>query len=153
MKKMPPKQKILEAYTAIADQHVKLDSDHNQAFVISSNEAKEYTVSWDGAVFKSNGSASYWQGYPGYPVIAVLMLLGKLPLDQKMVSMFKGVNWNKINKECKRNYDKAAQEVISERGLDSDYTQHVMDSTFEQLSRLNLVIKRKGVKIIKLNQN
>jgi hypothetical protein len=38
MKKFPPIEKILEAYTAIADGHVKLEND--QALVTSSNEAK-----------------------------------------------------------------------------------------------------------------
>lgn len=42
MKKFPPIEKILEAYTAIADGHVKLEND--QALVTSSNEAKTYTV-------------------------------------------------------------------------------------------------------------
>ncbi len=60
MKKFPPIEKILEAYTAIADGHVKLEND--QALVTSSND-----------------NASYWQGYLGYPGIAVLMLQGKLP--------------------------------------------------------------------------
>ena len=42
MKKFPPIEKILEAYTAIADGHIKLEND--QALVTSSNEAKTYTV-------------------------------------------------------------------------------------------------------------
>ena len=44
MKKFPPIEKILEAYTAIADGHVKLEND--QALVTSSNEAKTYTVTF-----------------------------------------------------------------------------------------------------------
>ena len=42
MKKFLPIETILEAYTAIADGHVKLEND--QALVTSSNEAKTYTV-------------------------------------------------------------------------------------------------------------
>ena len=42
--KLPPIQKILEAYTAIVDKHVNLTKD--QAEVTSSNGAKTYTVNW-----------------------------------------------------------------------------------------------------------
>lgn len=85
MKKFPPIEKILEAYTAIADGHVKLEND--QALVTSSND-----------------NASYWQGYLSYPGIAVLMLQGKLPYDKELAQQFAGVDWNKINQEYKRNY-------------------------------------------------
>lgn len=77
MKKFPPIEKILEAYTAIADGHVKLEND--QALVTSSNEAKTYIVTFHDNTYTSNDNASYWQGYLGYPGIAVLMLQGKLP--------------------------------------------------------------------------
>ena len=70
MKKFPPIEKILEAYTAIAEGHVKLEND--QALVTSSNEAKTYTVTFHDNTYTSNDNASYWQGYLGYPGIAVL---------------------------------------------------------------------------------
>nr|WP_231121283.1 hypothetical protein [Limosilactobacillus reuteri] len=102
MKKFPPIEKILEAYTAIADNHVKLEND--QALVTSSNEAKTYTVTFHDNTYTSNDNASYWQGYLGYPGIAVLMLQGKLPYDKELAQQFAGVDWNKINQEYKRNY-------------------------------------------------
>lgn len=90
MKRLPPIQKILEAYTAIVDNHVNLTE--NEAKVTSSNGAKTYTVSWENDVYHSNDNATYWQGYAGYPVIAVLMLQGKLPFNQKLADNFKAVN-------------------------------------------------------------
>lgn len=56
MKKLPPIQKILEAYTAIVDKHVNLTKD--QAEVTSSNGAKTYTVNWDDNVYHSNDNAT-----------------------------------------------------------------------------------------------
>ena len=100
MKKFPPIEKILEAYTAIADNHVKLEND--QALVTSSNEAKTYTVTFHDNTYTSNDNASYWQGYLGYPGIAVLMLQGKLPYDKELAQQFAGVDWNKINQEYKK---------------------------------------------------
>ena len=113
---MPPIQKILETYTAIVDKHVELKN--NEALVTSSNGAKTYTVSCEDNIYHSNDNATYWQGYAGYPIIAVLMLQGKIPFDQKLADNFASVNWNEVNAKFKRNYAKAASEVIKEKGLD-----------------------------------
>lgn len=133
MKKLPPIQKILEAYTAIVDKHVNLTKD--QAEVASSNGAKTYTVNWD-------DNATYWQGYAGYPVIAVLMLQGKLPFNQKLADNFKSVNWNEINSKFKRNYAKAATEVIKKKGLDENEVMAELGAVYEDLKKLPITIKR-----------
>src|SRR5699024_6319039 len=106
MKKMPPIQKILEAYKASVDKHVELKN--NEALVTSSNGAKTYTVSWEDNIYHSNDNATYWQGYAGYPIIAVLMLQGKIRSDQKLADNFASVNWNEMNAKFKLNYDKTA---------------------------------------------
>lgn len=140
MKKLPPIQKILEAYTAIVDNHVHLTV--GQAEVTSSNEAKNYTVSWDNDIYRSNDNATYWQGYAGYPVIAVLMLQGKLPYDQKLAENFKAVDWNKINTKYKRNYAKAAADVIKEKGLKENEVMAELGAVYEDLKKLPIIIKR-----------
>lgn len=140
MKKLPPIQKILEAYTAIVDKHVNLTKD--QAEVTSSNGAKTYTVDWDDDVYHSNDNASYWQGYAGYPVIAVLMLQEKLPYDQKLANNFANVNWNEINKKYKRNYVKTAADVIEEKGLDKEKVMAELERVYADLKQLPITIKR-----------
>ena len=49
--------------------------DSRRATVVSSDESKTYEVetSADGREIASNDNASYWQGYVGYPAIAVLI--------------------------------------------------------------------------------
>lgn len=136
MKKLPPIQKILEAYTAIVDKHVNLTKD--QAEVASSNGAKTYTVNWDDNEYHSNDNATYWQGYAGYPVIAVLMLQGKLPFNQKLADNFKSVNWNEINSKFKRNYAKAATEVIKKKGLDENEVMAELGAVYEDLKSYQL---------------
>ncbi|MBW0439720.1 hypothetical protein KDY99_01020 [Lactobacillus gasseri] len=140
MKKLPPIQKILEAYTAIVDKHVNLTKD--QAEVASSNGAKTYTVNWDDNEYHSNDNATYWQGYAGYPVIAVLMLQGKLPFNQKLADNFKSVNWNEIYSKFKRNYAKAATEVIKKKGLDENEVMAELGAVYEDLKKLPITIKR-----------
>lgn len=144
MKKFPPKQKILEAFTAIADNHVKVGD--NEATVTSSDEVKTYTVTFHDDVYTSNDNATYWQGYAGYPVLAVLMLQGRLTTEKSLVNQFANVDWHAINKANKRKYDKAAEEVINERGLDEDTVNAAMDKDFAELKALPLTIKRGSIR-------
>ncbi len=140
MKRMPPIQKILEAYTAIVDKHVELKN--NEALVTSSNGAKTYTVSWEDNIYHSNDNATYWQGYAGYPIIAVLMLQGKIPFDQKLADNFASVNWNEVNAKFKRNYAKAASEVIKEKRLDEKEVMAELEKVYRALKDLPITIKR-----------
>lgn len=150
MKKMPPIQKILEAYTAIVDKHVELKD--NEALVTSSNDAKTYTVSWDDDIYHSNDNATYWQGYAGYPIIAVLMLQGKIPFDQKLADNFASVNWNEVNAKFKRNYAKAASEVIKKKGLDEKEVMVELERVYEALKDLPITIKRGSLRLPKASK-
>ena len=71
--KMPPIVKVYEALGAIGDGRVRIE-DSRRAFVTSSDAGKTYEVesSADPPEIASNDNASYWQGYLGYPAIAVL---------------------------------------------------------------------------------
>src|ERR1700681_3160211 len=71
--KLPPLIKAYEALGAIGDGRVRI-VDARRALVTSSDGSKTYEVetSEDGREISSNDNASYWQGYLGYPAIAVL---------------------------------------------------------------------------------
>ncbi len=140
MKKFPPKQKVFEAYTAISDNHVKLED--GQALVTSSNEAKTYTITFKNNIYTSNDNATYWQGYAGYPILAVLMLQDKLPFDQNLAKQFAQVNWNEENKKFKRNYAKAASAVMKQKGIDEEIANNEMNKVFAKLKTLDITIKR-----------
>lgn len=140
MKKFPPIQKILEAYTAIADGHVELAD--NQAKVTSSNEAKTYTITFHDDIYTSNDNATYWVGYAGYPILAVLMLQGRLPFDEELAQQFAGVDWNKVNKDYKRNYAKATAAVMAEKGINQELATTEMQKVYAELKQLPITIKR-----------
>ncbi|NFB11486.1 hypothetical protein [Limosilactobacillus reuteri] len=149
MKKFPPIEKILEAYTAIADGHVKLEND--QALVTSSNEVKTYTVTFHNNTYTSNDNASYWQGYLGYPGIAVLMLQGKLPYNKELAQQFAGVDWNKINQEYKRNYAQAADAVMTAKGIDKKKAETELHHVYDALKQLPIIVKRGSLRPPKAN--
>ena len=64
MEKLPPIEKVYEAWSAVADGRVALHPDERRAAIASSNGAKTYTVAWNenGSTYSSNDNATYWQG-------------------------------------------------------------------------------------------
>ena len=128
MKKLPPIEKIYEAWSAIEDGRITLLDDDSQAVVTSSDGAKTYRVVRqveDGKIiYRSNDKATYWQGYPGYPVIAMLMMEKKLPLDLTVAGWFAGVNWHEVNMAHKSDYAAALEEVIEKKGLKKERVTH-----------------------------
>lgn len=141
MKKLPPIEKVYEAWSAIADGRVMMDT-ADKAMVTSSDHTKKYTVTWNDDTYSSDDNATFWQGYPGYPVIAVLMLQGKLPLDKDEAELWKEVNWTSINAAHKRDYAAAVTEVETERGINHDKALAAAQSVMNQLESLPIVIKR-----------
>ena len=109
-KKNPPAEKVYEAFSAVADSRIRMYEDY--ALIDSSDRSKTYEVSWKDDVYASSDNATYWQGYPGYPVIAVLMKQGKLSCDEAVCMKMKGVPWKQLNDRHKRNYAEAVKEVL-----------------------------------------
>ena len=142
MEKLPPIEKIYEAYSALADGRVTISEDAKEAHIASSDGAKHYTVRWEGSHYTSNDSATYWAGYPGYPVLAVWMKQGILPVNEAIAMQFKDVNWNALNKEYKRNYEKAAEAVMNERQMDAAAVRADAEQVYAKLKTLNLTVGR-----------
>lgn len=148
MEKLPPLAKVFEAWSALADGRVALDGDERCATVASSNGAKTYTVTWseDGSAYSSNDNATYWQGYAGYPVIAVLMAQGQLPFDRAMAEGFANVDWTELNERHKRDYAAAVREVMEERGLDAVQADAAAHEVLDALAALDVAVKRGSIR-------
>ena len=139
--KLPPKEKVYEAWTAIVDNRVSLHNGYAQ--VKSSDDTKQYTIRFDGDQYASDDNATYWQGYPGYPVLAVLMVQGKLPYDSTEAELWKDINWTSLNKAYRNKYAEAVAAVAKERNIDMEKAGKVAMAVMEALEKLPLVIKRK----------
>lgn len=118
----PPIAKIYEALGALADKRILLTSE-NSAQVKSSAGDKTYTLSWSGdfSRISSNDNASYWQGYMGYPIVALLLLKGRITYDPQVATALKGIPWKAINTRHKNNYQESIAEVLQQaaaRGID-----------------------------------
>jgi len=138
--KLPPKAKIYEALTAVADARVKLTGDET-AEVVSSDGTKTYIVEWSADLrqITSNDNGSYWQRYIGYPIIAVLMALGRVDFDRRVAQALSGIAWKQMNRKFRNDYEKAVESVLLnlELGLRRMVVSDV-DKIFNQLETLNL---------------
>ena len=147
MTKLPPVEKIYEAYSALSDSRVIMEE--NTAKVFSSDKSKEYTVTWNENIYSSNDNASYWQGYAGYPIIAVLMLQKKLLFDDSFTDFFKNINWKELNAKYKGKYSKAVDEImegLKNSGVDTDKIYKKTEEIFEELKNLDIQCKRSSLR-------
>ena len=147
MTKLPPVEKIYEAYSALSDSRVIMEE--NSAKVFSSDKSKEYTVTWNENIYSSNDNASYWQGYAGYPIIAVLMLQKKLLFDDSFTDFFKNINWKELNAKYKGKYSKAVDEImegLKNSGVDTDKIYKKTEEIFEELKNLDIQCKRSSLR-------
>lgn len=145
--KMPPIEKIHEAYSAVVDGRVVLRE--GEADVSSSDDAKKYLVTWKDDVYTSNDNASYWKGYLGYPIIAVLMMQGKLSFDRQIAGYFKGINWKELNTEYKNKYSEAVMEIMEEfelAGIDCDKINTEINKVYKEIEQLTITTKRSSLR-------
>ena len=137
--KMPPLIKVYEAMGALGDGRVRAEAE-NRAEVTSSEGNKTYQVelSGGGREIASNDSASYWQGYLGYPAIAVLLLRGLYRAPANVIDALAGIPWNEINKKFRHDYTKSLEEVdriLEQNGHDPDAVRSEADAVLEALAR------------------
>jgi hypothetical protein len=139
--KMPPLAKVYEALGAIGDGRVRI-GDARRAFVTSSDGTKTYEVETtdDGREISSNDNASFWQGYLGYPAIAVMIVRGLIPRpDEAAVTALAGVAWKELNTRYRNDYDRTLEEVIrraADRGCDADAIRAAAAAVLEEVRRL-----------------
>ena len=141
--KLPPIEKVHEAYGALADGRVRMEE--GSAAVTSSDGAKQYAVIWEGDTYSSNDNASYWQGYMGYPVIAVLMMQGRLPYDADIAADFKGINWKERNAARRNKYAVVVAEIMDElkqKGVNCEAVDREVQKVYGALKALDIGYKR-----------
>lgn len=141
--KYPPLEKVYEAWSAVADGRVEI-VDEFVAHVTSSDGSKTYTVVYnpENATWYSDDNATFWQGYAGYPIIAVMMERGLLPVDRAEAARWSGVNWTATNAAHKRDYAGAAREVARSKGIDPAEARARALEVEEALRRVTFAVKR-----------
>ena len=147
MKKMHPVAKIYEAFSVLADGRIKLEE--NKATITSSNDEKQYTVVWNENEITSNDNATVWQGYPGYPVIAVWLMKNRISYQKDIIKYFKNINWHEINKQNKRDYQKGIEDILNALREDNIDTEKIE----EEVNRIYFAIENLDFKIVRKINN
>ena len=135
--KIPPPIKIYEALGAIGDGRVRLEDEH-RALVTSSEGDKTYEVeiAGDGREVSSNDNASYWQGYLGYPAVAVLLMRGLYRPPANVIDALAGIPWKEINRRNRNDFDATIAEVnrtVEASGHDPDAVASEVESIIDVL--------------------
>lgn len=142
MEKLPPIAKVYEACSALADDRI-LVKEH-EALVDSSDYAKTYTVRFHDDEVSSNDNATVWQHYPGYPILALWMKKGILPVNMDILPAFADINWKKRNTEHKNRYEKVVDEFLvecEEQGYDPQEIRRCMQEILEAVAKLPYTVK------------
>lgn len=105
--------KILEAFGAIVDDRLEM-GENNTAKVYSSSRNKFYVVLYDSEndSIMTNDNASYYIWSLGYPSIAYLMKIWKIPFDLELAMLFSGIPWKDINQQFKNDFDKTMEYIL-----------------------------------------
>jgi hypothetical protein len=141
--KMPPLIKAYEAMGALGDGRVRLQDD-GRAQVTSSEGDKTYEVevSADNREISSNDNASYWQGYLGYPAIAVLLARGFYRPPANVIDALAGIPWKELNRKFRNDYEQtlaAVNKSVEENGHDPDAVRIEAETLIEALNKLGPV--------------
>lgn len=136
----PPPEKIYEAWSAIASGRVRMQSPSQcgcgEAEVTSSDGVKAYNLRWNGNEYESSDNATYWQGYPGYPILAVLMLQGRLPYNPEIAALFRGIDWKAANRNAKGDYALALKQVLGKLALSQEELEQIHRAASEAMEAL-----------------
>lgn len=122
--KKPHISKIYEALSAIADGRIEVKGNRAKCYSLSSENF--YDIEYDpinGGIM-SNDNSAYYTFALSYPMIAYLMLIGKIPYNEKLVEILPNICWKDIDQGFKNDYDKSIKFVLGElkrEGQDVDF--------------------------------
>ncbi|WP_236943426.1 hypothetical protein [Ignicoccus islandicus] len=136
----PPKIKVLEALGAIADGRVAPTSGGFKVRSSTGERTYEVWVDLERGLVCSDDNGTKFRGYVGYPIIAVLMLKGKLPFNEKLAEALKGIPWKKLNEEMK-SYSKVMELIyamLRDKGIDRSEVDEFVNEVISSLKKLKL---------------
>lgn len=144
MKWNPPKDEhiVYEALSAIADNRFTLVSE-SEAQCYSTSRNKFYSVHYDSenSAIMSNDNMAFYVDEVSYPMVAMLLVKGKLEYNPEILKYFKDIKWKDINQRNKNNYMKSVNEVLEDltsRGVNTQQIKNQVNDIFEDLLRLEL---------------
>ena len=110
--------------------------------VASSEGDRHYLVYVDPArrLAYSDDNGTRFRGYIGYPIIAVLMLQGRVPFDERIARALEGIPWRRLNEHYRRYIlvENHVKRVAAERGVQPSEVDGLVSRVLGALRRLGL---------------
>ncbi len=140
---LPPRVKVLEALSAIADERIRVLSD-KIAQVISSDRTRQYTVILDleNRVVYSNDNGTKYRRYIGYPIISFLMIKRILEYNDRLAQALRGIPWKRLNETYKRYIivERIVKDLAKKKGIEPHEIDEFIDKVMSQLEGLELYL-------------
>lgn len=144
-RKLPPKIKIIEALSAVADERIIFEDLLSKEWKCNSASSpwKVYKILYNEKenTISSNDSLSINQWFLWYPAIAFLLNTWKLKYDERILEMMKDINRADIKEKVHKDYESMFRLVLWNlhiQWFNVDYFISQVDYIYNQISELHL---------------
>ena len=144
-RELPPKVKIVEALSAVADERIIVEDLLSNEWKCKSSSTpwKTYKILYDEKenAISSNDNWSINQWFLWYPAIAFLIKIWKLKYDESIMEMVKDTNWIKIKWLVRKDYESSYRLILWNLHMQKfnvDYFISQVENIYNQISELHL---------------
>ena len=144
-RKLPPKVKIIEALSAVADERIIVEDLLSSEWKCSSasNPWKIYKILYNEKenTISSNDNWSINQWFLWYPSIAFLIKIWKLDYDKSILNMLDEMDWKKMKVQVNKDNESLYRLVLWNlyiKWCDVDYFVSQIEYIYNQISEFHL---------------
>ena len=144
-RRLPPKIKIIEALSIVADDRIIIEGLLSNEWKCSSASSpwKTYKILYNEKenTISSNDSGSTNQWFLWYPAIAFLMKIWKLKYDESILEMVEDTDWIKIKGQVNKDYESMYRLILWNllmQWFNVDYFTSQVENIYNQISELHL---------------
>lgn len=134
---------VYEALSAIADGRFELiDKAHAKCTSTSGNKYYEILFDAEKCAIMSNDNMAYYVGEVSYPMVAMMLVLGRIKYDKSLLKPLKGIKWKDINQKNNNDYMKSVAEVLNKlenEGHDVKNIKLSITELFQEVLKLDLI--------------
>ena len=146
-RKLPPKVKIIEALSAVADERIIIEDLLSKEWKCKSASSpwKTYKILYnekENAIL-SNDSWTTNQWFLWYPAIAFLLKIWKLKYDERILEMMKDIDRADIKEKVHKDYESSYRLILWNlhmQWFNVDYFISQVENIYNQISELHLKI-------------
>jgi len=139
--KKPHIARIYEALAAIADNRVEISGNRAKCYSITNDKVYDIQYNPVSGSIMSNDNGAFYTNSLSYPMIAYLMLINKIPYQEKLLEIFKDVCWKEVHEHFKNDYDKSIKFVLGElkkEGQDTDFIRNEVKRIYDFVCSLQI---------------